>query len=305
MWDGGRRYYARFDYDKTMFQCRVMKAVVDGGFSCPNLDGTKGTGGCIFCDGGSGYFTHTGSIAEQIQTERERIHKKFPQAKLIAYFQAHTNTYAPLSYLQQCYETALQQPDVIGLSIGTRPDCLPESVLDYLEDLSQRTVLTVELGLQTFQPETATLINRCYDNDVFRNAFVALRKRRIRICVHLINGLPQETTEQMLDNAIQLGKLHPDAVKLQLLHIIRGTPLETWYQNGQVQPLTQEEYVALVAEQLTYFPPETVIERLTGDGDARTLIVPLWSRNKRGVLNAIAAYQKTHDLCQGMRFSSQ
>lgn len=304
MWDGGRRYYARFDYDKTLFPCRVMKAVVDGGFSCPNLDGTKGTGGCIFCDGGSGYFTHTGSIAEQIQAERERIHKKFPQAKLIAYFQAHTNTYAPLAYLQQCYETALQQPDVVGLSIGTRPDCLPEPVLDYLEELSQRTVLTVELGLQTFQPKTATLINRCYNNDVFLRAFAALRERRIRICVHLINGLPQETTEQMLDNAIQLGKLHPDAVKLQLLHIIRGTPLETWYQNGQIQPLTQAEYVALVAEQLTYFPPETVIERLTGDGDARTLVAPLWSRNKRGVLNAIASYQKTHDLYQGMRCSS-
>ena len=178
-------------------------------------------------------------------------------------------------------------------------------MLDYLEELSQRTVLTVELGLQTFQPKTATLINRCYNNDVFLRAFAALRTRRIRICVHLINGLPQETTEQMLDNAIQLGKLHPDAVKLQLLHIIRGTPLETWYQNGQIQPLTQTEYVVLVAEQLTYFPPETVIERLTGDGDARTLIAPLWSRNKRSVLNAIASYQKTHDLYQGMRCSSQ
>ncbi len=303
MWDGGRRYYARFEYDQKQFHCRVMKAVVDGGFSCPNLDGTKGTGGCIFCDGGSGYFTHSGSIAEQLQTERARIHAKFPTAKLIAYFQAHTNTYAPLSILKERYETALQQPDVIGLSIGTRPDCLPEDVLDYLEELSHRTVLTVELGLQTFQPKTATLIHRCYENDVFLSAFSNLKARGIRTCVHLINGLPTETIEQMLDNARQLGQLQPDAVKLQLLHVIQDTPLEKWYQDGRLSTLDQETYVALIAEQLTYFPPETVIERLTGDGDARTLVAPLWSRNKRGVLNAIAAYQKSHNLVQGMRFS--
>jgi radical SAM protein (TIGR01212 family) len=302
MWQGGRRYYARFEYDQKTFQCRVMKAVVDGNFSCPNLDGTKGTGGCIFCAGGSGYFTQTGTIAEQLQAERTRIHAKFPQAKLIAYFQAHTNTYAPLSYLQTCYETALQQPDVIGLSIGTRPDCLPEEVLAYLEALSHRTALTVELGLQTLQPKTAQLIHRCYENETFLEAFHALKQRNIRVCVHLINGLPQESTEQMLDNAIQLGKLRPDAVKLQLLHVIENTPLAEWYQRGGVQTMTQEDYVALVAEQLTYFPPETVIERLTGDGDAKTLIAPLWSRKKRAVLNAIAQYQKAQNLYQGMRF---
>lgn len=172
-----------------------------------------------------------------------------------------------------------------------------------MEELSHRTVLTVELGLQTFQPKTTMLIHRCYENDVFLSAFSNLKARGIRTCVHLINGLPTETIEQMLDNARQLGQLQPNAVKLQLLHVIQDTPLEKWYQDGRLSTLDQETYVALIAEQLTYFPPETVIERLTGDGDARTLVAPLWSRNKRGVLNAIAAYQKSHNLVQGMRFS--
>lgn len=218
------RYHTLSDHYHSYFGRPVQKAVIDAGFTCPNLDGTVSVGGCIFCDGGSGHFTHPGTIAQQLEQERLRIHKTHPDAGLIAYFQAHTNTYGTPAYLRQCYAEALTQPDVVGLAIGTRPDCLPEPVLDILEEFSAKTYLTVELGLQTIHDKTAAIINRGYPYAVFLQAFRALRRRHIRICVHLINGLPGEMDADMLESARAVGQLRPDGVKLHLLHILKDTP---------------------------------------------------------------------------------
>ena len=299
---GNQRYYALHRYYKETFGQRVMKAVVDGGFTCPNIDGTLGTGGCIFCDGGSGYFTGTGSVTEQILAERQRIHRKYPGCKLIAYFQAHTNTYAPLSVLRTKYEEALAQPDVIGISIGTRADCISDETLSYLAELSRRTWVTVELGLQTIHDDTAQRMNLCCKRSVIRKRYDDLKACGIRVCLHIINGLPGETPEQMLETARIIGTWKPDAVKIQLLHVIEGTRLAQMYQEHPFPVLTMEAYVQLVVKQLEYLPPETVCERLTGDGDAEKLIAPEWSRQKRLVLNRIQQLQKTLGSYQGMRF---
>lgn len=302
--DDNKRYHTLAYANRQKFGRRIGKAVIDAGFTCPNLDGTCGTGGCIFCDGGSGYFTQQAvmPIPEQIAAELQRLRQKEPQAEAIAYFQAHTNTYAPLDRLQDAYETALAQPGIVGLAIGTRPDCLPTPVLDYLTTLSKRTALTVELGLQTIHDKTAAQINRGYPYAVFLEAFRQLRARGIRICVHLINGLPGETPADMLASAQAVGQLRPDGIKLQLLHVIRGTVLADWYATGRVTPMTQADYVNCIVSQLALLPPETVIERITGDGDRRTLLAPDWSMQKRRVLAAIDKAQVQQDSWQGKAF---
>ena len=296
---GNQRYYALHQYYKKIFGNRVMKAVIDGGFSCPNKDGTLGTGGCLFCDGGSGYFTGKGSVAEQLLAERIRIHEKYPDSKLIAYFQANTNTYAPLSVLRMRYEEALSQPDVIGISIGTRADCISDEILDYLAELANHTWLTVELGLQTIHDDTAERMNLCCKRETIRQCTEKLKQNGIRVCLHIINGLPGESAEHMLETVRTAGTWHPDAVKIQLLHVIEGTPLAEMYAKNEFSVLSMEEYVHLVVQQLEYLPPETVCERLTGDGDAEKLIAPQWSRQKRLVLNRISQIQKELDSFQG------
>lgn len=259
-------YYSLYQYNMDTFGGRVFKASLDAGLTCPNRDGTLGTGGCIYCDQGSRYFSGTGSISRQMAAERERIHKKWPEARLTAYFQAGTNTYAPAERLRALWTEALDCPDTVGLSVATRADCLGPEILDLLSEFREKTHLTVELGLQTVHDGTAQSIGRGHDFAVFLRGCEALKARHIRVCVHLIDGLPGEDEEMMLESARQVGLLEPGGVKLHLLHVNEGTALAELWRQGRYTPLERAEYVTLVTEQLRYFPPKTVIERLTGDG---------------------------------------
>ena len=333
--DDNKRYHTLYYHNKHSFGGRVYKAVLDGGFTCPNLDGTKGTGGCAFCDGGSGAFankmggTHaleglglnlsplccdrsrpkahayppippgTLSITEQLTLEMQRIRRKDPDARAIAYFQVHTNTYAPVSRLRALYEEALAFPGIIGLSVGTRPDCLPGDVLDYLSELNARTHLTIELGVQTVHDRTARDFGRGYDYGEFLRGYHALHEHGIRTCLHIINGLPGENASDMLETARVLGELHPQAVKLQLLHILEGTRYAELWRQGNIPELSQEAYINMVVKQLEYFPPETVIERVTGDGEKARLLAPLWSMDKISTLGGIDKRQAELDSWQG------
>lgn len=282
-----KRYHTLNFHLKTLFSDRVFKAVIDGGFSCPNIDGAVSYGGCSYCKEGSGEFTSPGSITEQLEKERARILEKWGDKKLIAYFQAHTNTYAPIEVLRAKYEQALKHPSVVGLSIATRADCLPEDVLNYLEDINKRTYLTVELGLQTVSDETAEKINRGYDFKTFEKAFYRLKKRGIRVVVHIINGLIDENREDMLNTAQVLGKMEPDGVKIHLLHILKGTRCEREFDEGILKPLSKEEYIDITVNQIRYFKEECVIERVTGDGKKDSMVAPLWSLDKISVLGGI------------------
>ena len=299
-----KRYHTLYYHNQQVFGHRVYKAVLDGGFTCPNLDGTKGFHGCAFCDGGSGAFTKPLPLTEQLALELARIKKQNAHAKAIAYFQVHTNTYAPVNYLQNLFEQAILFPDIIGLSIGTRPDCLPDDVLDYLADLNQRTYLTVELGVQTVHDKTARNFNRGYDYAEFLKNYQKLKNLNIRTCLHMINGLPEENFSDMLQTARQLASLKPDAVKIQLLHILQNTKYAELYQSGKIQTMTQKDYIFTVVKQLELFPPETVIERITGDGEKAKLLAPDWSRNKIKTLGSIDKLQAELDTWQGKYDSS-
>ena len=301
-----KRYHT-LSYENARHGVKLQKAVLDAGCTCPNFDGTKGTGGCIYCAGGSGYFTGSATvpIKQQLDDELARIRAKDPKAGAIAYFQAHTNTYAPISVLRSLFETALAHEGVRGLAIATRADCLPPEVLDLLAELNEKTALTVELGLQTVSDETARKINRCHNFSHFLEGYAALKERNIRVTVHLINGLPGETAGQMIVSARTLGRLRPDGVKIHLLHVIRGTPLCALYERGEYTPLTCEAYVDTVVRQLEVLPQETVIERLTGDGDRRSLVAPLWSRDKLRVLVSIDKLMAERDTWQGKLFERQ
>jgi hypothetical protein len=292
-----KRYHTLHYYNLHTYGCKVFKASLDAGCGCPNGNG------CIFCDSGSRYFTGQGSIRAQLEAEALRIRAKWPQAKLIAYFQAGTNTFGALSTLQAGWEEALRFPGVVGLSIATRADCLAEPVLDTLSALNEQTHLTVELGLQTIHDETAQKIGRGHDFATFQKGYLALQRRNIRTCVHLIDGLPGEDREMMLETAQVVGQLRPGGVKLHLLHVNRDTPLAQLWQQGSYLPLGKEDYVDIVTEQLRYFPPETVIERLTGDGDREKLLAPLWSRDKISVLGAIDKKMAEQDIWQGELFT--
>jgi len=300
--DDNKRYHTLYYHNKHTFGHRVYKAVLNGGFTCPNLDGTKGVNGCAFCDGGSGAFTKALPLNQQLELELSRIKKQNPDARAIAYFQVHTNTYAPVDYLQRLFETALQYPDIIGLSIGTRPDCLPGDVLAYLADLNQRTYLTVELGVQTVHDRTARAFGRSYDFSEFVQSYEKLQKLHIRTCLHIINGLYQESFPDMLRTAELLGRLRPQAVKIQLLHVLKDTRYAELYQSGKLIPMTQEDYIFTVVKQLELFPPETVIERVTGDGEKAKLLAPLWSMDKIRTLGGIDKLQSTFDTWQGKEY---
>lgn len=294
-----KRYHSLYQYNLETYGGRVFKASLDAGLTCPNRDGTLGRGGCIYCDQGSRYFSGTGSISWQMEQERLRIQQKWPGARLTAYFQAGTNTYAPVERLRAMWTEALECPDTVGLSVATRADCLDGEVLGLLEEFQQRTHLTVELGLQTIHDDTARRIGRGHDFAAFLRGYEALKQRGIRVCVHLINGLPGEDQAQMLESARQVGLLEPGGVKLHLLHVNEGTALADLWRQGEYRPLEREEYVEIVTEQLRYFPWATVIERLTGDGDRRRLLAPLWSRDKIAVLGAIDQRLRRLDLRQG------
>lgn len=285
---------------KARFGCKVYKLALDGGMTCPNRDGTLGDRGCIFCAGdGSGAFAQSGSsVTAQIEAAKARVAGKMKDGKYIAYFQSFTNTYAPVSYLEPLFRAAVAHPDVAVLSVATRPDCLPEPVLDLLEALSRKKPVWVELGLQTIHPETARYIRRGYELPVYDQAVQALKARGLEVITHVILGLPGETKAQMLETVYYVGQ-YSDGIKLQLLHVLRGTDLAREYEAGKFQTLTMEAYCALVLDSLRLLPPEVVIHRLTGDGAKKDLIAPLWSADKKRVLNALRRAMEEAHLRQG------
>lgn len=291
-----RRYYSIHQYYDEIFGKPVQKACLDAGFTCPNLDGHCSTGGCIFCDGGSGTFTTQGSITQQLEREALRLGKDTAK---IAYFQAHTNTYASLGTLQAVYEEALAFPNIVGLSIATRPDCLQPEVIELLQAYQKKTHLTVELGLQTIHDKTAKIINRGYDFSCFQDALTSLKQANIRTCVHIINGLPQEDFQDMLETARVVGQLHPEGIKIHLLHVLKHTPLAKLYEQRNLEVLSEMDYCSLVCGQLALLPSDIVIERLTGDGEKNALLAPLWSLQKSRVINQINHWMHTLNFTQG------
>lgn len=302
--DDNKRYHTLNYHLRHKFGCKVMKLSLNGGFTCPNIDGTKGTGGCIYCSGGSGEFAGdpTESVLRQFETVRTMMHRKWHEGKYIAYFQANTNTYAPVDELRSRFEPVLRQPGVVGISIATRADCLAPDALSYLEELAERTYLIVELGLQSVFERTGELINRCHTYADFLAGYNALRERGINVCVHLIDGLPGETSEMMTESARCVGELEPHCVKLHLLHILRGTVAERMYNDGAIRLLERDEYVDIIVRQLEVLPSETIIQRLTGDGGRDSLIAPLWSLKKFEVLNSIDKLMTERDTYQGSKY---
>ncbi len=299
-----KRYHSLNFYLKSKYGQRVMKAALDGGFTCPNIDGRKSTAGCTYCTSGASEFTQKGSITAQLKSEYERISKKFGNVPIIAYFQSHTNTYAPLKILKERFEEALGFPKVYALSIATRADCLEQEKLEYLKELSLKTDLTVELGLQTINDRIAEKCNRGHSYAEFEDAFFRLKEANIRICVHIINGLYSETREDMLNTAKTVGRLCPDGVKIHLLHIMKNTVMEKEYLSGEIAPMTYEDYIETVCNQLRYLPPSCVIERITGDGSKENLIAPKWSVDKIRVLGGIDKFMADHDIYQGDLFEN-
>ena len=290
--DTNKRYFTYDYYLKRTFGSKVAKITLDAGFTCPNIDGKCAVGGCIYCSGrGSGDFAGDplDTITHQISEGIGKIATKWNTDKIIPYFQAHTNTYAPLSVLKPLFEEALAYNGVVGLNIATRADCLENDVVDYLAELSERTVLTVELGLQSASDKTALLINRGHDYAAFVDGYRRLRQRapKVGICVHIIHGLPGETREDMLDTARKVAALHPDQVKIHLLHVIEGTVLGDMYHRGEYSPMDRDDYISCVCDSIELLPPDTVIARLTGDGAPDTLLAPMWSKKKVTVINDI------------------
>ena len=284
------RYYSLNQYLKDIFGEKVYKIALDGGFTCPNRDGTLDTRGCLFCSGmGSGDFAESrkDSITEQIENGKKRLSGKFENGKYIAYFQAFTNTYGPIDVLRSKYEEAIQHPDVVALSIATRPDCLSDEVLALLKNMNDKKPVWVELGLQTVHEKTAEYIRRGYQLDVYDDAIRRLKTIGVEIIVHVILGLPGESREDMLETVRYVGESGVNGIKLQLLHVIKGTDLEQEYDKGVFKVLEMEEYTDLVAECIAILPENMVIHRMTGDGDKRTLVAPLWSGDKKRVLNML------------------
>ena len=301
--DNKRYHTLNYFYHHT-FHSKVFKISLNGGFSCPNLDGTKGYGGCIYCSkSGSGDFAgkKQDSIEKQWQQGLEMMHKKWPDGKLIAYFQARTNTYAEVEELKKKFEPVLNYPNVIGLALATRPDAITDECLDYLEDLSKRTYLMIELGLQTIHETTSKLINRCHTTKEFDDMVKKLRARNINVIVHIINGLPYETKEMMLETVKHINQLDIQGIKIHMLHIIKDTPLATMYKKNPFHVLTREEYVDIVIEQLELLRPEIVIHRITGDPVKEDLIAPTWLLKKFCVLNEIDKEMVKRNTCQGKK----
>lgn len=290
--DTNKRYHTYDYWLKSTFGGKCAKIPLDGGFTCPNMDGRCGVGGCIYCSArGSGDFAEpfTLPLREQYDRQRDMLSRKWPVERCIPYFQARTNTYAPVERLRSMFEEVLAYPGVVGLNIATRADCLPEDVVTLLRDLSENTALTVELGLQTAHDETAALINRGHTYGDFLDGYTRLRQGapKALTCIHLIFGLPGESVEDMLDTVREVARLRSDQVKIHLLHVLRGTVLGEMYEAGEYVPMEKEDYVSAVVSALELLPPETVVARLTGDGAAEDLLAPQWSRRKREVLNAI------------------
>ena len=326
LYPDGRPYYSLNLYLKEHFDRKLQKLSLDGGMSCPNRDGTISHGGCVFCSaGGSGDFAADRrlSVTEQMEQAKARVRGKAEQARAhhgqngqcvqslpdgqsaqptpsyIAYFQAYTNTYGPVDYLEQIFTEAMAAKDVAVVSVATRPDCLGEDVMELLDSLAQKKPIWVELGLQTMHEETARRINRGYELPVFEQAVRRLQAGGHPVIVHVILGLPGETREQMVETVRYLGRLGIDGIKLQLLHVLRDTELARWYEEGQFAVLEKEEYFSIVADCLRVLPRDVAVHRITGDGPKDLLIAPRWSGHKKQVLNELHHYLKEHGVVQG------
>ncbi len=302
--DTNKRYHTLDYFYKHKFHSKVFKVSLNAGFSCPNIDGTVGSGGCIYCSPlGSGEYAgkKEDSLLVQFENVKKMMLQKWPNSKYIGYFQAHTNTYAPLPILKEKYESILNLPNVVGLSIATRPDAISEECLNYLEELSQKTYLVVELGLQTIHEKTSQLINRCHSLECFENMVSKLRNRNIDVVVHIINGLPYETEEMMIETAKYLNTLDIQGVKIHMLSILKNTKLATIYQEKQFPTLSREQYIEITCKQLEYLRPEIVIHRLTGDPKIEDLIEPNWLIKKVTILNDIDKYLVNNNTYQGKK----
>ena len=300
--DDNKRYHTLTYYYKKKFNAKVCKVSLNANFTCPNIDGKVGFGGCIYCSKlGSGDYAGNPneSLIEQFEKGKEVMQRKWPNAKFIAYFQANTNTYAPIERLKECFEPFIERDNCIGLSIATRSDSITDECLDYLEDISKRTYLIIELGLQTIHEKTSKLINRCSTLDNFDKMVKKLKQRNINVVVHIINGLPYETEEMMIETVKHLNDLNIDGIKIHMLGILKDTPLEKYYQNNKFHILTKEEYVNIVVKQLEYLSEEIVIHRLTEDPNPNDIIEPTWLTKKFTILNEIDKIMSTKNLYQG------
>ncbi len=296
-------YYSLNEYLKNTFGEKVYKISLNGGFTCPNRDGTLSNKGCIFCSqGGSGEFSANPklSITEQIKEAEERIKAKTKCKKFIAYFQAFTNTYGEISYLKKIFTEAIKNDDIVALSIATRPDCLGEDVISLLCTLNETKPVWVELGLQSIHKSTADYIRRCYNLDVYDTAVHNLRKRGINVITHIILGLPFETRRMMLETVRYAGE-RSDGIKLQLLHVLKDTDLQHDFENGVFRTLSLDEYINLLCDCVEILPESVVIHRITGDGDKKLLISPLWSSDKKHVLNTINKVFRDRNIVQGSK----
>lgn len=283
-----KRYHTLNYYYQNKYGCKVFKVSLNAHFSCPNIDGTKGYGGCIYCSHGSGdYYEKETDLLTQFNEVKGKLHKKWPKAKYIGYFQANTNTYAPLSELKEKYELILKEDNVVGLNIATRPDSISDEVLEYLCELNSKTDLVIELGLQTIHDKTAKLINRGSTLEEFEDCLRKLNDRNINVVVHIINGLPYETKEMMIETAKYLSNKKILGIKIHMLHILKDTNLFKMYLKDSFHILTKEEYVDIVCDQLEYLNEDVVINRITGDPNKEELIEPSWLTKKFGVLNEI------------------
>ncbi len=300
-----KRYHTLNYFYKTKFGTKVFKVSLNGGFSCPNLDGTLGYGGCIYCSKtGSGEFggdIHK-SLTNQFNEMKEVVNKKHIPCKYIGYFQARTNTYAPVNILKEKYEEVLSLDNVIGLNIATRCDAISDECLSYLEDLNKRTYLTIELGLQTIHEKTSKLINRCHTLESFDNMVKKLRERNINVVVHIINGLPFETEEMMLDTVKHLNTLDIQGIKIHMLHIIKDTDMAKLLKETNFHVLTKEEYIDIVIKQLELLNPKIVINRITSDPDKEQLLAPIWLCQKCQLLNDIDKEMKKRNTYQGIKY---
>ncbi|CEJ73310.1 radical SAM protein [[Clostridium] sordellii] len=303
-----KRYHTWNYYLRSNFGEKVFKVSINAGFSCPNIDGTITYGGCTYCSKeGSGDFAGNpnDNLIKQFEDIKQMMHKKWHSAKYIGYFQAFTNTHAPVNILKEKYETILNLEDVIGLSISTRPDCLPDDVVEYLAKLNKKTNLWVELGLQTIHDKTSKVINRGHDYDTFLEGVEKLKKHNIKTVVHIINGLPGEDYNMMMETAKAVSELGVHGIKIHLLHVLKNTPMEKMLEKEMFTLMEKDEYVNLVCDQLEILPPEMVVHRLTGDGKRDEMVGPMWSLKKWEVLNAIDDTMKKRNSYQGIKYNKK
>lgn len=297
-----KRYHTYNYYLKNKYHQKVAKFALNADFTCPNRDGSKGYGGCIFCSS-SGSGDYAGNVHDhlekQFQTISQIMKRKWPECAYIAYFQANTNTYGPLDKIKNMIQPFLEKEGIKGIALATRPDCLSEEIVCYLSEINQTKDVYIELGLQTIHDETSKLINRGHTYQEFLDGLALCRQYNLEVCVHIINGLPFETKEMMIETAKTLGQLDIQALKIHMLFVVKNTKLQQMYENHEFEMLTRQEYIDIVVEQLRYINPEIVLERLTGDGKIDDLIAPMWSIKKVTILNDIDKQMKERDIYQG------